>query len=132
METTALSRKHTGWLHAVPLVLLTYSLVGCAVPVSPQAKEPPPSGGVRSVIQTQARAIISFQRPTVNSSQLAEAIAEACHCQPVFIRQYRDNALIYGVALPQDQSFADFEKLLRLKAAPFGIKAIEQDTLEHF
>lgn len=132
MEMTALSRKHTGWLHAVTLALLTYSLVGCAVPVSPLPKEAPPSSSARSVVHAQARAIISFQRPTVNSSQLSEAIAEACHCQPVFMRQYRDNALMYGVALPQDQSFAAFEKLLRLKAAPLGIKAIEQDTLEHF
>jgi hypothetical protein len=111
---------------------LTYSLVGCAAPVSPQPKEPPPSSSARNVIHAQARAIITFQRPTVNSSQLSEAIAAACHCQPVFIRQYRENALMYGVVLPQDHSFSVFEKLLRLSAASLGIKAIEQDTLEHF
>jgi hypothetical protein len=130
VKAGTMNRKKYGWLHGVALSLLAYSLACCALPVSPPSKDNAP-GAVRSAKQPPARALIFFQHPVLDSSELSGVIAEACRCQPVFFRQYRDNALIYIIALPQGQPFADFEKTLLQKAARFGIKSIEQDTIEH-
>lgn len=123
-----MNRKKYGRLHSVALSLLTYSLVGCALPVSPPPKDITPSAG-RSAMQPPIRAIIYFQRPTADNKPLAAAISEACNCQPVFFRPYLGDALIYEITLPQGDSFVAFEKALMQNAVQFGIKSVEQDSL---
>lgn len=80
-------------------------------------------------MQLPIRAIIYFQRPTADSKQLSASISKACRCQPVFFRQYRDEALIYELVLPQGYTFSSFEKTLMQNAAQLGIKAVEQDRI---
>jgi len=100
-----------------------------AKPVPPTKPIAPPE--VRSAPAQTIRIILYFRQPTVNSKQLATAVAEACRCQPAFFRQYRDDALIYIIGLPQDISYAVFENTLLKNAAGLGIKSIEQDRVEH-
>lgn len=80
-------------------------------------------------MQPATRAIIYFQHAAMDSPQLSAAIADACHCQPVFFRPYGADALIYEVALPQGLAFAAFEKALLQNAGPLGIKAVEEDRI---
>jgi hypothetical protein len=130
MEAITSDRNKNGWLHGVALLMLTYSLVACALPASPPPKDVAPSAQ-HGAIQTPIRVIIYFQRPTADNKSLSVAISEACHCQPVFFRQYSNDALIYIIALQQDHTFASFEKALMLNAAQLGIKSMEQDSLQH-
>ena len=87
-----------------------------------------PSAG-QSAKQRPIRTIIYFQGPAAENKQLTSAISEACNCQPVFFRRYLDDALIYEILLPQDETFTAFEKQLMLNVVPLGIKAVEQDTI---
>jgi hypothetical protein len=121
-------RVKCGWLRGVALLLAGFALVACALPASPEPKVNPPSE-VRSAMQLHARAIILFERPTANNPQLMAAIAESCQCQPVFMRPYSNDALIYEIALPQGQTFVSFDKTLMKKASALGVKAVEQDAL---
>jgi len=87
---------------------------------------------IQRPLAQNTRIVIYFQQPTTDSSQLAAAVAEACRCKPVFFRQYRDNALIYIIGLPQDISYTVFENALLQNAAKLGIKSVEQEVVEHF
>lgn len=130
MDVITLDQKCV-WLHGIALTLLMYSLVGCALPPNPPPKDTAPSAE-HSAIQAPIRVIIYFKRPTADNKPLSAAISEVCHCQPVFFRQYREDALIYIIGLPQDHSYPVFENMLLQSAAKLGIKAIEQDVAEHF
>jgi len=110
------------------LLLLGSSLAGCALPASPPPKPATPSAG-QSARQPPIRAIIYFRGPTVENEQLRSAISAACNCQPVFFRRYRADALIYEIALLQDETFATFTKRLMSKSVPLGIEAVEQDRI---
>jgi hypothetical protein len=127
MDVFIMDSKKYGWLCGVGL-LLGYSLVGCAVPVSPPPSDITPSAG-QSAKQLPVRAIIYFQHPTAVSKQLTSAISEACNCQPVFFRPYLDDALIYEITLSKGDTFAAFEKALMQSATQFGIRAVEQDRI---
>ncbi len=122
-----MGRKEFG-VHGLALSLLVFSLLGCAHSSTLATNAIPPSQG-HGEKQRPVRTIISFQSPTVDNVQLSAAISEACHCQPVFLRSYLGNALIYEIALPQDHAFAAFEVELTRHAARHGIKAIEQDSI---
>jgi Tfp pilus assembly protein PilF len=124
-----MNRNKYGRLYGKALLLLVFSLVGCA-PHSAAPNAITPSEG-HSAKQLPTRVIIYFQRPTADNKSLSAAISEACHCQPVFFRQYSNDALIYIIALQQDHTFASFEKALMLNAAQLGIKSMEQDSLQH-
>ena len=80
-------------------------------------------------MQPPLRVIISFERPTANNTQLTAAIAEACHCQPVFVRQFLANAVIYEVTLPSDLPYAGFERTLLDKGGALGARSVEQDRI---
>lgn len=80
-------------------------------------------------MKASSRAIISFQLPTSDSPKLNAAIAEACACQPVFVRPFLVSALIYQIALPADISFAAFAKTLMRNADQLGIHAVEEDRV---
>ena len=80
--------------------------------------------------QLPMRVIITFSKlPVADNKQLTVVISEACHCAPVFVRQYTDSALIYEIGLVQPRSFVDFEKSLLLKGASLGIQVVELDAL---
>ena len=75
------------------------------------------------------RVIIYFANATTSNPALDRAVSDACRCQAVFLRQYRDNVLIYEVALQQDQTFASFKQTLLAKKDSLGIQAMEQDAM---
>ena len=106
--------------HYALLVPLSFSLLGCVQPsASPEAQP---------VAQPALRAIISFVNPGPDSQKFTAEIADACRCQPVFLRPYSGNALIYQIALPAGHTFAAFEKSLMQKADKLGISMVEQDV----
>ena len=122
-----MNRNKYGRLYGKALLLLVFSLVGCA-PHSAAPNAITPSEG-HSAKQLPIRAIIYFQRPTADSKPLFVSISEACNCQPVFFRPYLGDALIYEITLPQGETFAIFEKALMRNAIQLGIKAVEQDRI---
>ena len=107
-------------------ILLAVTLNGCAH----AAKDAPPTKGRAAAVQPPMRVIIYFSRShAADSKQLAAVISEACRCRPVFFRQYGDNALIYELGLPQNNTFSSFEKALLVGGKSLGIQAVEQDAL---
>jgi hypothetical protein len=131
MKSANPGRKNRGALRSAALFLLGYSLAACATPASPPPKANAPRE-VHSAPAQTVRAIISFQRPTVDNRPLFAAISDACQCTPVFFRAFGSDALIYEIALPQGKNFTSFEKALMRSAPQLGIVSIEQDSLEHF
>jgi Tfp pilus assembly protein PilF len=130
METTNLGRKNRGALRSAILFLLGYSLAACASTVSPPPKINAPRE-VHSAMAQTIRTIIYFQRPTADNKNLSAAIANACRCQPLFVRSYDSDALIYEIVLSQGQSFDAFKKALMQNAVQLGIKIVEQDRVMH-
>ena len=130
METISLGRIYRGALRSATLFLLGCSLVACASPVFPPSKINA-SSEVRSATAQIFRTIIYFQRPTADNKNLSAAIADACRCQPLFVRSYDSDALIYEIALSQGQSFDAFKKTLMQNAVQLGIKIVEQDRRMH-
>ncbi len=106
------------------LLLLTCVLTGCGAPV--QYAVPAEQ---QDQAQSSMRVLIYFNQPTVANQKLAAAIAEACRCQPHYLRQYRPDALIYEVSLPQNYEFASFESALMKNAARLGLRLLEQDRV---
>lgn len=113
-------------LHAAVLSLQMLLLAGCASPASVTAAGNPPQV---NAMQPSVRLIIYFRQPALNSAQLTAAIADSCRCQPVFLRAYGGDALIYEISLPQQQSFGSFEKKLMQQGERLGIKLLEQDVV---
>jgi hypothetical protein len=113
-----------------PLLLMAFFLAGC-IQHTAAADSISPSAG-RTAMQPPVRAIIYFQRPTANNKQLTAAISEACNCQPIFLRAFLGEALIYEITLSQGETFSAFEKTLKQQAAELGIKSVEKDfVLQH-
>ncbi len=107
-------------------ILLAVTLNGCAH----AAKDASPAEERAATAQPPMRVIVYFSRtPAADSKQLAAVISEACRCHPVFFRQYSDNALIYELGLPQNNTFAAFEKAMLSGGVSLGIRAVEQDLL---
>ena len=130
METTSPDQIHRGALRFVMLFLLEYSLVACASTVTPPLKTNAPVEVHRAMAQ-MVRAIIYFQRPTADNKALSAVIADACRCQPVFVRPYDSDALIYEIALPQGRDFDAFKKALMQNGVQLGIRIVEQDRVMH-
>lgn len=107
------------------ILLAGCALMGCAhstdsinqTPnlVDAQGKAPP------------ARVILTFKTLVADNKALTDVISEACHCSSVFIRTYTDNALIYEITLPKDQTFKVFEKRLLEKGSSWQIESVERD-----
>ena len=110
---------------------LALLLVGCLLAGCAHAtKDAPPTEGRAVITQPPIRVIIYFsQSPAADGKQLAAVISEACRCHPVFFRQYSGNALIYEIGLPQNHTFASFEKALLAGGMTLGVQAVEQDIL---
>ncbi len=128
-EVVVMARKRSGSSRRPASFLLAFMLAGCAAHAAvPGAGRP---NAERATMQRPARVIISFQRPAADSTQVSAAIAQACRCQPVFIRPYLNNALIYEVALPQGLSLATFKNALMADGVALGIQGVEEDIIEH-
>ena len=113
-------------VNKLALSLAGWMLVGCT---HATRNESPTE---RHVVSTQppVRVIIYFsQSPAADDKQLATVISDACLCHPVFLRQYHSNALIYELNLPQNHTFASFEKALLAGGQQLGIQMVEQDAL---
>jgi hypothetical protein len=130
METTSPGQMHRGALRFAMLFLLGYSLAACASSVTPLPKTKAPVE-VHSALAQTVRAIIYFQHPTADNKALSAAIADACRCQPIFVRSYDSDALIYEIALPQGEDFDVFKKALMQNAVQLGIRIVEQDRVMH-
>lgn len=90
-----------------------------AIPAAPQT-EP-----------TTIRVIVYLkQPPAAGGPQLTAAIAEACQCQPIFVRLFSSNAVIYQVNLAPGQTFSSFASALLPGNASLGIRLVEQDSLK--
>jgi hypothetical protein len=111
-------------------LLLSLLLAGCASG-APVTNTGQPSAG-SNAMPRPVRAIITFQKPATDNPRLAAAIADACHCAPIFVRPFLSHALIYQISLPPDQPFAVFEKAMLSGGAALGVVGVEQDSLEHF
>ena len=109
--------------------LFLFILNGCAQPDSPALH--PAKQGETAAPQRPVRAIIYFEQMTPDVSKFTDALATECQCQPVFVRPYLGNALIYEIALPAGFTFFRFESELMRYARKLGIKAVEQDSLMH-
>ena len=73
--------------------------------------------------------IITFhQPPAADVQQLTTAIAVACRCAPVFIRQFDRYALIYEVELPPNQLFASFAEHLLSSGITPRVLAVDEDV----
>lgn len=120
--------RNVRYLRVVAMLLSFGGLVGCAsldtIPASSNNLN-----AMHISMQSPIRIILYFQHPTSENKQLSSAIADACSCQPVFIRSYSGDALIYEIELPQGQTFATFEKSLMRHSGELGIKLIEQDCI---
>ncbi len=103
------------------LLLLTCVLTGCG------HVQPAASAEQHVPAQSPMRVVIYFNQPTVATPKLSAAIAEACRCQPHYLRQYRPDALIYEVSLPQGSRFASFADALMENSAQLGLRLLEQD-----
>lgn len=75
------------------------------------------------------RVIIYFANAATSNPALDEAVSDACRCRAVFLRQYSNNALIYEVALQQNQTVASFKQALLAAGDSLGIQTVEQDAL---
>lgn len=62
-----------------------------------------------------------------DNKNLANAIAQACQCRPVFLRLHGKNAAKYQITLARGDSFNGFRTLLLNGGASLGIKVVMQD-----
>lgn len=132
MKSIAINRKICTVIQTVTLLLIGYSLAGCAVSGEPSSESSGPDGSSAAMTQT-AHAIIYFQDPvsdtTANNISLTAAISDACRCTPVFFRTVGTHGLIYSITLPQGQDFSVFENTLMRNAPRFGIATVEKDGM---
>lgn len=80
---------------------------------------------------TAIRVIVYLtQPPAAGGPQLTAAIAEACQCQPFFVRLSANDAVIYQIHLAPGQTFSSFASALLHGDASLGIRLVEQDSLK--
>lgn len=80
--------------------------------------------------QRPIRVIVVVEQAAADTRlQLTPAIAQACQCQPVFVRLYNSNAVIFQIDLAPEQTFSSFERALLQSDVSPGIRAVEQDKL---
>lgn len=118
------------YLQSGMISVVVFSLAACAYHTQSVAVgKTPSSGSSQNSMQSIARVIVYFQRPTSEGKEIFNAIAGACRCVPIFFGPYGSDALIYEITLPQGRTFAVFENELRQKSESLGIKNIEQDSI---
>lgn len=89
---------------------------------------------IRNASNTEAtamRVIVYLKQPADRGrQQLTAAIAEACQCQPIFVRLHASDAVIYQIYLAPGQTFSTFASALLPGDTSLGIKLVEQDSLK--
>ena len=106
---------------ALPVVLM----LGCAHSSAQQTADAIPLVKVRVILT------FNFTPPQDGDAQLNALLSATCHCQPLYIRPYLNNASIYQITLPDEQSFASFASEMMARGATQGICGVEQDGLQH-
>ena len=113
-------------MNKLVLLLTGCALVGCAHAI----RDGQSTVDTYATMQPPIRVIIYFnQTPAADRKKVAAVISEACRCHAVFFRRYGRDTLIYEISLPQNYTFASFEKALRAGGMSQGIQAVEQDML---
>lgn len=64
--------------------------------------------------------------PPVDKRLLTAAIAEACKCEPIFVRLYSSNAVTYQISLAPGQTFLTFKSALLPGDPSLGLKTLMQ------
>lgn len=78
--------------------------------------------------QPSMRVIVFLEHaPPVDKRLLTAAIAEACKCEPVFVRFYSNNAVTYQINLAPGQTFSSFKSALLPGDASLGITGLMQN-----
>jgi opacity protein-like surface antigen len=74
------------------------------------------------------RVILQLKKsPAANTPELKSAVAQACQCEPYFVRLLNMNSIIYQIALASEQTFALFKEAMLSADNKFGIKDIAQE-----
>jgi hypothetical protein len=127
MRATSVNRETPGGFYMTTICVFISLLAGCTFGSTP------PQTGVtvasRTGLTQTLRVIIYFKQQASDNKQLSAAISAACHCQPVFLRAYSSDSLIYEIVLPQGETFETFETTLMRDAAGSGIRMMEQDRI---
>lgn len=107
------------------IILTACLLAGCA-----QADfNDLPEAGAENSGQSPQRVIINFSKtPLPDEMEIDAVVARACKCLPVFVRQYRDDALIYSISLPLGLDFIGFKRELVASGVALNIFSVERDT----
>jgi opacity protein-like surface antigen len=78
--------------------------------------------------QPPVRVIVQLKKsPAANTSELKAAIAQACQCEPYFVRLYNMHALVYQIGLAPEQTFSAFREALLAGDAKLDIKDLTQE-----
>lgn len=94
-------------------------------------KSKPAAKNAAKTEPTAMRVIVYLKQPAARGrQQLTAAIAEACKCQPIFVRLHASDAVIYQIYLAPGQTFSSFASALLPGDASLGIKLVEQDRLK--
>lgn len=73
------------------------------------------------------RVIVFLERePAEDKQQLTAAVAQACQCQPTFVRMHTSTAVIYQVNLAPGETFLTFKSALIPGDASLGMKGLMQ------
>jgi len=101
---------------------LTYSFGN-----TPAHTSPAKHAATRPMAQAPLRFAVFLQKPAPENKQaLTAAIADACQCQPIFVRMYSATAVIYQIELAPELTFPDFKNSLLGSNSALGIKEIMQ------
>ena len=74
------------------------------------------------------RVILQLKKtPAANTPELKTAVAQACHCEPYFVRLLNMNSIIYQITLATEQSFSVFKEAMLTADKKLGIKDITQE-----
>lgn len=85
------------------------------------------AAAVQSAVLPPMRVIVFLERePAEDKQQLTAAVAQACQCQPSFVRMHTSSAVIYQVNLAPGQTFLTFKSALIPGDASLGMKGLMQ------
>lgn len=107
------------------IILTACLLAGCA-----QADfNDLPEAGAENSGPSSERVIVYFSKtPLPDEMEIESLVARACKCMPVFVRRYREDAVIYGVTLSLGQDFIGFKRELIENGVALNIFSVERDT----
>jgi OOP family OmpA-OmpF porin len=94
---------------------------------TPAHTSPVKHAATRPMAQAPLRFAVFLHKPVPENKQaLTAAIADACQCQPIFVRMYSATSVIYQTELAPELTFSDFKNSLLGSNNALGIKEIMQ------